>query len=92
MPGSTGPTMISRAPARAATAVAMPKAHCLMRTGLAPIRRKAGSSWATALMARPVKVLDKYSVSRTVRMIAMAKATTRRSGMRISAMVTLLPM
>ena len=37
--------------------MAMPKAHCLMRTGLAPIRRSAGSSCATALMARPVKVL-----------------------------------
>ena len=51
--------MISIAPASAVTAVAMPNAHCLMRTGLAPISRSAGSSCATALIARPVKVCDR---------------------------------
>ncbi len=41
------------------TAVAMPKAHCLIAVGLAPIRRSAISSWATARIARPVNVCAK---------------------------------
>ena len=44
---------------RAIKAVAMPKAQRLMRTGFAPIRRKAPSSCATALIARPVKVRER---------------------------------
>ena len=48
------------------TAVAMPNAHCLIRIGLAPISRSASWSCATARIARPMKVRDRYSVSRIV--------------------------
>ena len=89
IPGSTGPTIISSAPASAATAVAMPNAHCLIRTGLAPISRSAGSSCATALIARPVNVRDRYSVSNTVSVSAMPNATIRRMGMRMLPMFIL---
>ena len=70
----------------------MPNAHCLMRTGLAPIRRSAGSSCATALMARPVKVFEKYSVNTMVMATATANTTSVRCGMRISPKRRLLPM
>ena len=58
--------MMSSAPAIPSTAVAMPNAHCLIRTGLAPISRSASWSCATARIARPMKVFDRYSVSRIV--------------------------
>ena len=56
--------MISKAPAIPSTAVAMPNAHCLTLIGLAPIKRSASWSCATARIARPMKVRDRYSVSR----------------------------
>jgi hypothetical protein len=84
--------MISIAPARALTPVAMPNAHCLMRTGFAPMRRSAGSSCATALIARPVNVLDKYTVNDNVRTSAIPKATSMRYGMRYSPSERLVPM
>ena len=74
--------MISIAPASALTAVAMPKAHCLMRTGFAPIRRSAGSSCATALIARPVKVFGEVERQRDGQDEATPKATSMRYGMR----------
>ena len=40
MPGSTGPMMINSAPASAHVAVAMPNAHCLMRTGIGAHQRQ----------------------------------------------------
>ena len=78
--GSTGPMMISSAPASAQVAVAMPKAQRLMRTGSAPISRSAPSSCATALIARPVKVRDRYSVSAAVSASATPNATSMRFG------------
>jgi hypothetical protein len=90
--GSTGPMMMSIAPASAVTAVAMPNAHCLMRTGSAPIRRSAPSSCATALIARPVKVFFRYSVSPAVSASAIPNATSMRSGTRISPIFRLWPM
>src|SRR4051812_46016526 len=82
MDGSTGPTMMSMAPESAATPVAMPKAHCLMLTGFAPMSLSAGSSCATALIARPVNVLPRYRVSARVSASAMPNATIIRQGSR----------
>ena len=76
--------MISSAPAIPSTAVAMPKANCLMRTGLAPISRNASSSCATARIARPMKVFDRYTASSTVSASATANATSCRIGIRNS--------
>ncbi len=91
-PGSTGPTMISSAPASAQVPVAMPNAHCLMRMGSAPISASAVWSCATALMARPVKVRDRYSDSPTVSSSATPNATSIRVGTRMSPSCTLSPM
>src|SRR5262249_52569746 len=53
--------MIRQAPASDAVANERPKAMRLIFTGLAAIRRSAPWSWATAWMARPVKVRDRKS-------------------------------
>ena len=84
--------MISKAPASAQVPVAMPNAHCLMRTGSAPISASAVWSWATALIARPVNVPERYSESPVISTSATPKATSIRMGMRTSPSATLLPM
>ena len=82
---------MSRAPAIPSTAVAMPNAHCLIRTGLAPISRSASWSCATARIARPMNVRDRYSANRIVIAEATANATSIRIGIRISPIRQALP-
>jgi hypothetical protein len=73
------------------TAVAMPNAHCLTLTGLAPISRSASWSCATARIARPMNVFDRYSASKIVSAAATANATSSRTGIRISPIRQALP-
>jgi len=83
--------MISSAPATATTAVARPKANCLIRTGFAPIRRNPSSSCATARIALPMKVFDRYAASEIVNSNATANATSCRIGIRMSPIRQALP-